>query len=284
MIENSKDTEPSTFTLFSRLPADIRQEIWRIAASEPAYTPGICFFPAPTAGNTTNHKPGNLTVQEPANINILATNTEAHDIALVSPPITRLYDPAIDILFLRPRSFRHFTGHHCSFGGPAWVTEVRHLALGLSITLFLEPAIPRLTSLQTLSVVYPAASGTFAFDTDVDPDSLSNGDPDPNNSNFNPRSNQPLRLRRLTPAELDALTIEADYMYQSGQKSFPIRWTRSGKKHMEMVERGLNRYCRPEHVGEDRLSPLWDHAANRLGIRYVARVFVRGVGRGRFAG
>ncbi|KAH6621463.1 hypothetical protein B0J18DRAFT_432573 [Chaetomium sp. MPI-SDFR-AT-0129] len=361
-MENCKDTEPVTFPLFSRLPADIRQEIWRIACSQPAYTPSICFCPKDTLGSAAaataaadydddddddgdnvddddddddeveageddaeddddgdnvddddddddeddddydyfDDFPGptilNLTVQEPANINILATNTEAHDIALVSPPITRPYNPARDILFLSPHGCDHFSRALYNPSGPAWVTEIRHLALGLSLTkcpTWLPRDRARLRSLQTLSIVYPEASGAIDLGTEVDPDPLlwpeteiettSGVDPDtipiPH-----PKSNQPLRLQRLTPTDLGALTIEADYMHETWEARLHVKWSKSASDHMAMVRQEWDCNCNPAHIGVEGPSPLWDYAANRLRVQCVATVFARRTGRGRFAG
>ncbi|KAK4038978.1 hypothetical protein C8A01DRAFT_16983 [Parachaetomium inaequale] len=177
----------------------------------------------------------------------------------MSPWPTRAYDPERDILFVTNEAFDNFTGSECGYGGPDWVSKIHHLAIGLSMAgsgLSLPIAMARLSSLETLSIVYPGPSGDFNFSDAVKPPA-EKGTP----------------LRCLTEEELGRLTVEANYMYGTWAGDFPVRWAKSGPEHLEMVEAALDDSCRPENAGDFWQTPLWDHEAKRLGIRYEARCF-----------
>jgi hypothetical protein len=114
----------------------------------------------------------------------------------------------------------------------------------------------RLSSLGTLSVVYPSSSGRFDFQTVVEPS-----------------AERCTPLRRLTDEEMAGLTIKADYEYDTWAGAFPVRWTANAAEHLAMVEGEMNRSCHPSSAGDLWPSSLWDDKANRLGIRYEARCF-----------
>lgn len=245
----------TSFEPFARLPPDIRQEIWSAAAFLPIFTPGICFFKG--TYKMPREEP-RLIVHEPCNAALLQTNTEAHDIALMSARPTRAYDPHRDILYITEGSFDYFMSHECGYNGPEWITEIHHLALPFSLTAsgsYLRDALARLSSLETLSIVYPSSPGTFNFNAVVELP-----------------ADKSTPLKRMTEEELKGLTIEADYMYGTWMRDIPVRWTKSGLEHMKSAEAGTDRECRPENAG-DHLSPLWDHGDQRLGIRWEARCF-----------
>ncbi|KAL2126992.1 hypothetical protein VTI74DRAFT_11496 [Chaetomium olivicolor] len=170
----------------------------------------------------------------------------------------RAYDPQRDILYITEDSFDYFMGEECGYNGPEWITEIHHLALPFSLLAsgsYLRNAMARLSSLETLSIVYPSSPGTFNFNTAVELP-----------------ADKSTSLKRMTDEELKGLTIEADYMYGTWMGDFHVRWTDSGLEHMESLEAGTNRECRPENAG-DQISPLWDHGAQRLRIRWEARCF-----------
>lgn len=254
----------ASFEPFSQLPPDIRQEVWRAAASSPTFTPGVCFF---TGTYKQPREEPRLIVHEAYNAALLQTNTEAHDIALMSAGPTRAYDPQRDILYITEDAFDCFTSQECGYNGPAWITGIHHLALPFSLPAsgsYLRNAMARLSSLETLSIVYPSPPGTVNFNAVVELP-----------------ADKSTPLRRMAEEELKGLTIEADYMYGTWMGDFPVRWTKSGLEHMESAEAGTDRECRPENAG-DQLSPLWDHGAQRLGIRWEARCFQPLPARGRF--
>ncbi len=253
--EKEPATSSTSFEAFDQLPPDIRQEIWRAACSLPTSTPGVCFF---TVAQWRPRREPDLIVHQPYNGNVLGTNTEAHDIALMSDRPTRPYNPDIDILYVTENAFYNFTSHECALEGPEWVTKIRHLAIGLSVSNS-EPdiryAMARLSSLETLSIVFQGPSGTFDFMTPI---KLPGDKGTP--------------LRRLTKEELGNVTVSAKYDYDAWAGSFPVRWTHSGPEHMDMVERVVNDTCHPKNAYH-WLSPLWDEKAERVRIRYEARCF-----------
>ncbi|KAL2255665.1 hypothetical protein VTK26DRAFT_2925 [Humicola hyalothermophila] len=255
--------ELSSFPQFPRLSAPVRHEIWRMAASSSSgpgpSAPGVCIFSETWESARSRKEKAQLIVHEPYNRTLLQTNSEAHDIAMTTPGPTRDYDPATDILYIAQDSFDYFSGGACGFGGPEWVTEIRHLALPLAVSgsgMSLPIALKRLSSLKTLSIVFPAASGTLdCFQEVMIPE-------DPSMS----------CLRRLTKAELDAVAIEADYTYGMWAGDFPAQWTRTGSDYLRYnVEGRLNDDCDPNRKGYADVSPLWDARAKRLRIKYVGR-------------
>ncbi|KAK3335104.1 hypothetical protein B0T19DRAFT_405612 [Cercophora scortea] len=266
---SSPQTAPAAqtgdFAQFSRLPPDIRHEIWRAASSSPASTPGVCIFTIakPECCGPNSHRPAvhaPLVVHEPANPALLATSTEAYDIALRSKTPTRPYNPATDILYIPKDGFYNFMGDVCGRLGEPWVADIRHLALALPVAdqgLWLPIALLRLASLQTLSIVYPAASGTFECHDDV---------PLPGDSST------PLRL--LTEEERARLTIVADYEYETHGGTFPIRWRKNVDEHLTLVEGELVSNTLPNRrILNEEPVPIWDGDAQRLVLRYQARVF-----------
>lgn len=254
----AKDEEPASsasFEPFSRLPPDVRQEVWRAACSQPTFMPGVCHF---TETDHAAAREPTLVVHEPRNADVLGTNTEAHDMALLSDTPARAYDPARDILYVTHEAYYCFTGQ-CHRKGPKWVTKIRHLAIGLRSadqSLYLPIAMQRLASLETLSVVYPGPSGTFDWKTAVEPP-----------------ADKSTPLRRLTEEEMGAVTITADYMYNTWAGDYPIQWTNKIPEHMQMVKQNLDDNCSPRSAGDLWPTPLWDDEAKQVRIRYEARCF-----------
>jgi hypothetical protein len=238
----------------------------------PSSTPGVCYFHSTGIISGNGSTPSRCTydpliVHEPVNRALLATNTEAYDVAMEASrrAATRPYDPAIDILFITDwASFEHFTGTVCGFNGEEWIERIQHLALPLNRAdagLWLPIAMSRLRSLKTLSVVYPAATGRFNFSASV---------PLPKDRST------PLRL--MTEAERKGVVIAADYMYGTPFGEFPVQWESDVDQHLEMIEENLVRDTRPSGHDEDdemfgRKPPIWDHKAERLALMYQARVF-----------
>ncbi|KAK3304745.1 uncharacterized protein B0T15DRAFT_537462 [Chaetomium strumarium] len=256
MADSTKKNETSaSFEPFSQFPPDIRQEIWSAAASSPTFTPGVCFFTA------TYKKPREeplLIVHEPCNAALLQTNTEAHDIALMSGGPTRAYDPKRDILYISEGSYDNFTMNECGYNGPKWVTRIHHLALPYSkmaLSTHLRYALVRLTSLETISIVFPSSPGTFSYSAAVE---------------LPADKSTPLKL--MTEEQQKGVIIKADYTYYTWAGDFPVQWTSDGVEYMQAQEAGMNRECSPESCGDD-VSPLWDHEAKRLGVRWEARCF-----------
>lgn len=251
-------TASFAFEPFGRLPPEIRRSIWSAAASLPTSTPGVCFFA--DCDNAAQEEP-RLLVQEPRSKALLATNTEARDVALMSGGPTRTYDPHRDILYIGEdeTAFEHFMLLYCDVAnGLEWVTKIRHLAIAFSWTTWgshLSIGMRRLHSLETLSVVWPDSSGTFDFKASVELP-----------------ADKSAPLRRLTEEELRGLTIEADFMRSTSTGDVRVKWSESGLENMKRVEEQMDVYCGPEEAG-DNVSALWDFGANRLRLRYEGRYF-----------
>lgn len=259
-LQGDAPAHGATFEHFGQLPGDIRQDIWRAASALPTSTPGIAYF---EDSYSKPRREPSLIVHEPHNRNVLGTNTEAHDIALMTDAPTRPYNPEIDILCITNiDAFENFTSNECSKSKTyKWVTKIRHLAISLSLVdrahhRLTQGALVRLVSLQTLSIVYPAPSGKFDFLTVAEPP-----------------EDRSTRLRRLTEDELGSLTIEANYMYNTWAGDTPVQWSWSGTRHLKVLEDVLDKDCAPRNAEFWGLSPLWDHENNRIALRYTAMCF-----------
>ncbi len=183
--------------------------------------------------------------------------------ALMTDPPTRPFNPETDILCITSSdAFEYFIGHECCpRDNHKWVTKIRHLAIGLSLVYTAQHqlgqrALVRLSSLQTISIVYPATSGTLEFRTEVQPP-----------------ADRATPIRPMTEEEMSSLTIEADYMYNTWAGDFPVRWSSKVQEHVKSLERALDQDCRPSNSPSWGLSPLWDHDANRIALRYRATCF-----------
>ena len=197
-----------------------------------------------------------MVVHEPVNLNLLATNTEAHDISIQSGGGTREYDPARDVIYLGSwDTLQYFTSVCCGRAPEPWVADVRHLALSLDMSdsgLWLPIALCNLPLLETLSVVYPAASGTFDCHDTV---------PLP--------ANPATALDLLTDEERAELTVNADYLYETHGSDIRIVWTKNADEHLKIVEDNLVR----DADWRGTRPPIWDHARGRLKLKYQAKVF-----------
>jgi hypothetical protein len=213
------------FPLFSRLPPELRHQIWRIAASSPPSSPtSQALILAPNASDS-----GQI-VHEPHNPSLLATNTEARQVTLTTPRPTRPFNPAIDILYVPRQSLASFSAAVLRpWPWPDWAS-VHHLALP-STDLYRVLASPDflrgLWRLRTLSVVYPASSGTVDyFQEVVVPEAEKEGS---------------VYLRLLNDDELAGITVQAEYMQESRVGRLPIRWTRNGVEYLGWAKATLDR-------------------------------------------
>jgi hypothetical protein len=190
--------------------------------------------------------------------------------ALMSGGPTRAYDPKRDILYITKGSYENFTMNECGYMrtrtktrpkriGPEWVTEIRHLALPyakMPQLAHLRYALKRLPSLETISIVFPSSPGTFS-----------------NFAAVELPSDRSTPLARMTEEELKGVTIEANYTYHiTWVGDHLVRWTKDGVEYVQSQEAGMNRECSPKQCGKN-VSPLWDHEAKRLRVRWEARCF-----------
>jgi len=152
---------PPCFKSFPRLPPELRWQIWQHAASSPPKRPGVCIAP-----KDLNQS---LTVLETGSLGMLLASKEARKIALKFC-VTRKYDPITDILYThQPRLWRCIHGDNKP---PAWVKDVRHLALPLT---YLKLRRFRLMtadfkSMERISVVYPNSSKEDHFPLKIAPE------------------------------------------------------------------------------------------------------------------
>ncbi|KAK3985400.1 hypothetical protein QBC44DRAFT_404522 [Cladorrhinum sp. PSN332] len=270
------------FTLFPNLPADVRQEIWRIAALEPPSSPAICHLSillrVNDDGLDLDASPPRLVIQPAPNRALLATNTEAHDIALMSPRPPRDFNPATDVLYIdSPRTWDtflakrrdlrwHETVVHC-------LRNVRHIALSMqcaALELWVpeqERPIPlgELDLLTKISIVYPKPSefGSSTWWNDV----------------TTPQGDATLRL--LTDAER-AKSRLSGLMVPSG---LPM----GVDEHLGALEISLIKLCQSHgerrHGGVSfsstwhsytcicRKRTMWDRKAGKLNLKFEATCF-----------
>ncbi len=273
------DKAPTSFPAFPRLPADMRQEIWRSASATPGTTPGVCILTLAIplgASQRAQHAP--LVVHEPRNPSLLQTSTEAYDMTVSSPPPgPRPFNPAIDTLYLGPSEFIYFTDHltRRDPDDVPWFSEIRHIALSLVVAdrgMALPMAIMSLPRLSALSVVYPGAVGTWDFETDMPP----------------PEDEEDGKmLRVLTDEEAEGCFVEADYIYETHGGDQHIAWRRNAREHIGFVEEKLVDYMarvlRME-TDEKRVPPTWDKRSRRLKLEYHAVVWDEGMERLDFDG
>ncbi|KAK3375626.1 hypothetical protein B0T24DRAFT_526343 [Lasiosphaeria ovina] len=249
----------AVFEQFSRLPAEVRQEVWKLAAAAPSANPGVCIF---TVDPLRHVAP--LVVHERHNADLLATNTEAHDIALQTRGGSRAFDPDADILYISKANFPYFAGTFCARQGAAPIAaRIRHIAVGLAETWFegtwhrplmsVAGALEQLPALETLSVVFPRPAPGAPVGSVDDPELPAAGTP----------------LRRLTGEELYRVKIAVS---GSSSSAAAAEWQRSAAQHLAKVKAELDVEYNPGHLGGDT-PPLWDWDSKSLRLRYQARVF-----------
>lgn len=287
----------AVFEQFSRLPAEVRQEVWKLAAAAPSANPGVCIFTVspdeypiftswPASISTFLWPAGEdprvaqrraaarqvdplrhvapLVVHERHNADLLATNTEAHDIALQTRGGSRAFDPDADILYISKANFPYFAGTFCARQGAAPIAaRIRHIAVGLAETWFegtwhrplmsVAGALEQLPALETLSVVFPRPAPGAPVGSVDDPELPAAGTP----------------LRRLTGEELYRVKIAVS---GSSSSAAAAEWQRSAAQHLAKVKAELDVEYNPGHLGGDT-PPLWDWDSKSLRLRYQARVF-----------
>ncbi|KAK3367524.1 hypothetical protein B0H63DRAFT_489356 [Podospora didyma] len=258
---NKSPKSSNTFAQFARLPADVRQEIWGIASSSPASTPGVCIL---ELEDKEPYGCAPLVVHEPYNPALLATNTEAHDIASKSRPAPRDFDPAKgDILYIPDGNMcdRLQISAQYDKGSVAerCIGTIRHLAIPIALATSpyaVGRALRFLGSLETISVVYPQPPGPSGEKVNCFAD-------------VEAEAGIPLRL--LTADELADITVVADYTYQTWHSDLQIKWKMNGKEHLDSLAGNLNHEARPGNGQPD--PAMWDPKTKKLKLKYEGRVF-----------
>ncbi|KAK4186781.1 hypothetical protein QBC35DRAFT_452913 [Podospora australis] len=223
-------------------------EIWAVAASAPV--PGVCFYIRRLTAEIFRSPQSPLLVHETLNAALLATSTEAHDIALRSArTVAREYDPEIDTLFIADREALHWfiVASECYLFAevrtyPLYAEKVKHLALALHLTNCDDVLA------QEGKVVYRAPC---VLPSDA--------------------HSKPLRLKKLLDPE--DVTIEADYNLRSEHPGpdMRVRRTKNGSTHLDQVQRCLRGYS--IDVWESKVDELRHLVAKKdLNIRCHASV------------
>ncbi|KAG7289152.1 hypothetical protein NEMBOFW57_005515 [Staphylotrichum longicolle] len=121
--------------------------------------------------------------------------------ALRSGGTTRAYNPETDIVYIPDKFFDHFMNRVRNHDASALTNKIRHVAISFTHTTIhvgFARDLACISSLETVSVVYPGPTGTFKHNTAVEIPA-DRGTP----------------LRRLTEEELGRITINADYIYRT---------------------------------------------------------------------
>ncbi|KAM5350851.1 hypothetical protein ACJZ2D_017191 [Fusarium nematophilum] len=244
--QSSESPSTTHFRLFPRLPLELRRRIWYFALLATGVYTGLCVLSSPLIG-----KIAPLIVCNPYSP-LMATCSEARQTAVECCPPTRNYDPETDILYISKENFHGFcdTSRY-----KEWQSQIRHLALALPVAdrgLSLPFALNHLTRLETISVVYPKATGMVDVFDDV---SL-------------PKQAHKV-LRKFTDHEMDAFRINADYLYEDHQGDLPIVWNRSAREHLDFIRGELTRWLRQQSLRP----PCWDDETGSLRLTFDARYF-----------
>ncbi|KAK1850952.1 hypothetical protein CCHR01_06438 [Colletotrichum chrysophilum] len=230
------------FRHFTRLPLHIRKRIWECCLD---IFSNICIPPSDLKLDIVP----TLKVHNPYSP-LLATNTEARQVALLKLPRARLYNPEQDMLYLDSDNFYNFCQ---ACGRVEWPSATKHLALALPVTdrgLWLPMAIKYLPQLQSISIVLPEAYGII--------DRLEHVEvPKP-----------AFRvLRYLTDGERDDVEIMADYWAEAFDEWVHIVWTKRLADFVDSVKEDLSLYAKREEA------PCWSDETNTLRLRFDVMCF-----------
>lgn len=236
------DEAPSTFEPFSRLPFDLRNLIWQHSLGVGS---NVCVLPS----NFRPSRDASLEVRNPYSL-LLATNSEARQVALQKMPRTRPYDPEIDFLYIGSSSFYNFCE---ACGRDDWPSATRHLALALPVVdrgLWLPIAMKHLPRLESISIVYPKTAG--------DVDRLERV--------VVPRSGCRV-LRPLTQEERENVHVTADFWAETIFDPLHVVWRKSLSEHVDSTKADLSFDARREKV------PCWSDESQSLGLSFDAMCF-----------
>ncbi|KAK7745093.1 hypothetical protein SLS62_009957 [Diatrype stigma] len=296
-----------TFTLFRQLPPELRREIWETALESSSPDKEVCVFahakPQPDGALL---KPLEV---HPAYSPLLATCGESRDIALKSWAAgRRAFDPVQDILYIGGDVFSVFVGKLCfppgggggsgsgGSGGeteretgtetndnvPAWVSRIRHLALDLCVAragLWLPLALENLPCLETVAVVFPQAEGTMDVHASAQV-------PTHAHTKSGRHRHRHVATRVLATRETDAMTIEADYLFETYMGEHPVQWKKSATEYMQEVVSGLRRDVamnvldaennnnNNNNDSNNNVPVCWDKETKQLMLKFEARCFV----------
>lgn len=298
-----------TFTLFRQLPPELRREIWETALDSASPDKEVCVFShAQPQPDGTLLKPLEV---HPAYSPLLATCAESRDVALGSWAAgRRAFDPAQDILYIGGDVFSVFVAKLCfppGSGGsgsgtgtemsrerevnnsvPAWVRRIRHLALDLRAAragLWLPLALENLPCLETVAVVFPRAEGAMDVHASAQVPGHNTNTDGESSSSDNRQHRRHVATRVLSARETDAMTIEADYLFETYMGEHPVQWKKSATEYLQEVVAGLRRDVALNVVDAENnndgnnnnnngVPACWDAETKQLMLKFEARCFV----------
>lgn len=234
---------------FSRLPPEIRQHIWRLALPS-QISPGVCLLGA----RFTPSKQVERIVHDPYS-QLRRVCRESRGITF---PLTRQFNPDMDILYLSVANFRNFC---LVCRDKHWPAQVQHIAIELPLAdsrvwsgLPNDNSGPRLpleylNKLKKISIVYPKAIGDVNYRGRV----------------VLPKQRVQI-LRELSNKEMTSLKIHAEYW---PDRDYAEIWTMTARQHLSYIKGMLVRQAKDEQP------PCWDKVAKRLILTFEARLFVQ---------
>lgn len=237
----NKPPAATSFKLFSQLPPEIRQHIWFLAL--PAPGSDICTLPE-TCRVLGRRK---LTVRSHYSP-LTKTCREARGVAESISPVVRDFNPDSDVLYVSKAAFENF----CRMCQERWTNRVRHIAIALPVVesgywlprnvgnCGSKLPLGRLPQLETISIVYPKATGTVDFLEDVPA----------------PGRRGPI-LRKFSARGMRALKVTADYWLD---RDYPVKWEKDVKEHLRKVSSVFT------YQAKEGGLPVWDRARKRLNM------------------
>ncbi|KAH8680682.1 hypothetical protein BX600DRAFT_504442 [Xylariales sp. PMI_506] len=222
--------------LFPRLSTKLRLKIWHAYFDNPPFSPAS-FCMITTVG--TDRSP--FSISRPAALPLLETCRESRQVAL-----EHSFNPAADVLYLGNDGLEPWSDEfmHCQELSP----QIQHLAIAMahcdhpSAALFY--ALQWLSGLKTISVVFPRASGHFNYRAAV-PYPPTTTVTTWTRANHRSRSSSEVLLRKLLPAEENAIRVSADYQINDWymdnvpadkrEEFCRVRWSRTGTEFVEAV-------------------------------------------------
>ncbi|RYP03086.1 hypothetical protein DL764_005395 [Monosporascus ibericus] len=247
------------FSLFGHLPPELRREIWVTALDSSSPDKEVCVFSC-AESQLDRTLLEQLQVHQACSP-LLWTCGESRDIALESWAPGRAFDPDSDILYIGGGAFKTFIGKLCFPGNeiPEWVGRIHHLALDLRAARaghLLPMSLQNMHSLETISIVFPQSYGTMDIHA---------------SAQVPHHGEKHVETRVLSTHETDAMSIEADYVFETYMGEHPVQWRKSATTYMQEVISGLRRDVA---LNAENLPACWDKESDQLLLKFEARCFV----------
>ncbi|RYO84294.1 hypothetical protein DL766_004310 [Monosporascus sp. MC13-8B] len=247
------------FSLFSHLPPELRREIWETALESSSPDKEVCVFSCaePELDGTLLEQ---LQVHQACSP-LLWTCGESRDIALESWAARRAFDPDSDILYMGGDTFKTFIGKLCFPGNkiPQWVGRTRHFALDLRAARaghLLPMSLENMHSLETISIVFPRSYGGMGVHAAAQ---------------VPHHGEKHVETRVLSTHETDAMSIEADYIFETYMGEHLVQWKKSATRYMQEFISGLRRDVA---LNTENLPACWDKENGQLLLKFEACCFI----------